>query len=306
MNVVFFGASAYGVKCLQAIIQIKEVVVVGVVTTPEEYTLTYNGGKDEKSMRNEAYGILNQICREHKIDCFQIEKMNESATYEMLRYWEPDLIVVSGWYHMIGKQIREIPKYGVVGLHASLLPKYRGGAPLVWQMINGEDKTGITLFYIEDGIDCGDIIASAEERIEETDTIATLYEKVGDRGIELLKTYLPLIAAGKAPRIKQDCLDDKDVWTQRKPEDGLIDWSKSPKEIERFVRAQTKPYPGAYTIINGKKVIIWDCTVKDGGGNKYIIRDLEFGVFLDLNNQFDNEKKKSRQYKTHSYAVNIA
>ena len=79
----------------------------------------------------------------------------------------------------------------------------------------------------------------------------------------MLKTYLPQIAHEKAPRIKQEQLDDTDIWPQRKPEDGLIDWSKSPKEIECFVRAQTKPYPGAYTVIDGKKVTIWDCSVEE-------------------------------------------
>ncbi len=268
MNVVFFTASAYGVKCLMSILKIKEIVVVGIVTTQAEFTLTYNDGKDNKRMKNEVLSELHQISDINGIECFEIQRMNSSDTYGVLKKWKPDLIVVSGWYHMIGETIREIPKYGVVGLHASLLPKYRGGAPLVWQMINGEDKAGITLFYIEEGIDSGDIIASAEETIEETDTIATLYEKVGSRGIELLKTYLPLIALDKAPRIKQDYSDEKDIWPQRKPEDGLIDWSKSPKEIERFVRAQTKPYPGAYAIIDDKKVIIWDCTVENiqGGG----------------------------------------
>lgn len=268
MRVVFMGASAYGLKCLNAIWAIKEVNVTGVVTTPKEFTLTYNAGKEHRFMKNEIYTDIMELCEKHNTDCFVIQKMNEQRTVDIIKEWEPDLIVVSGWYHMIGKAIRDIPSLGVVGLHSSLLPRYKGGAPLVWQMINGEKKAGITLFYIEQGVDSGDIIAQAEEAIDEQDTIGTLYEKIGIKGIELLQQYLPLIAAGKAPRIKQDKAYENDIWPQRKPEDGLIDWRKSPREIERFVRAQTKPYPGAYTIIEGKKVIIWDCTVIDEHNEK--------------------------------------
>lgn len=261
MRIVFFGASVYGLKCLKAILGIKEIDVVGIMTTPKEFVLTYNAGKDSRAMTNDIYAEIHQIGEQNNISIFVIEKMNESRTIDMLLEWEPDLIVVSGWYHMIGAKIRDIPQYGVVGLHSSLLPKYRGAAPLVWQMINGESKAGITLFYMDEGVDSGDIVAQAEEIIEETDTIGTLYEKVGNKGIELLEKYLPLIAQGNAPRIKQEHLDTK-VWPQRTPEDGLIDWSKTPKQIENFVRAQTKPYPGAYTFIDDKKVIIWDCTVE--------------------------------------------
>ena len=263
MRVSFLGASVYGVKCLKAVLKIVDLEIVGIMTTPKEFVLTYNAGKDSKTMKNDVYDEIYQIGKDNGIPVFVIEKMNEKRTVDILLGWEPELIVVSGWYHIIGAAIRNIPKYGVVGLHPSLLPKYRGGAPLVWQMINGENKAGITLFYMDQGVDSGDIIAQAEEIIEETDTIGTLYEKVGNSGIKLLEKYLPLIALGKAPRIKQEYLKDEDIWPQRRPEDGLIDWSKSPREIENFVRAQTKPYPGAYTIIDGKKVIIWDCTVED-------------------------------------------
>lgn len=263
MRVAFLGASAYGVKCLNAILRIEGLEVIGIMTTPEEYVLSYNSGQDSRVMKNDVYTEIHHIGMKEKIPVFVIGKMNDQRTIDTFWEWRPELIVVSGWYHIIGETIRGIPKYGVVGLHSSLLPKYRGAAPLVWQMINGESKTGITLFYMEQGIDSGDIIAQTEEVIEESDTIATLYEKVGNRGIELLEKYLPLIASGKAPRVKQEHLDDKDIWPQRKPEDGWIDWGKSPKEIENFVRAQTRPYPGAYTIINGKKVVIWDCTVEE-------------------------------------------
>lgn len=263
MRVVFLGASAYGVKCLQAVLKMAEPEIVGIMTTPREFVLTYNAGKDSRTMKNDVYEEIYQIGKDNKIPVFVISKMNEGRTVDMLLEWKPELIVVSGWYHIIGETIRNIPKHGVVGLHSSLLPKYRGAAPLVWQMINGENKAGITLFYMDQGVDSGDIIAQAEEIIEETDTIATLYEKIGNRGIELLEKYLPLIALGKAPRIKQEHLNDGDVWPQRRPEDGLIDWSRSPREIENFVRAQTKPYPGAYTVIDGKKVTIWDCTVEE-------------------------------------------
>lgn len=267
MKVVFMGASEYGLQCFLTIKSLKEIEVVGAVTTPEEYILKCEHGKKQKNMTNPVYGKLLAECRKMQIPTLVINKMNDATTLEILRKWNFDLIFVSGWYHIIGKEILEMPSRGVIGLHPSILPKYRGGAPLVWQMINGEEKAGISLFYFDEGVDSGDIIGQKEVDIDSKDTIKTLYGKIGKEGIQLIKEYLPLIAMGKAPRKKQENLDAADIWPQRSPEDGRINWEKSNKEIENFVRAQTKPYPGAFTIINGKKVIVWDCTVEDYDGD---------------------------------------
>jgi len=133
---------------------------------------------------------------------------------------------------------------------------------LVWALINGEHKTGITFFYFSDGVDNGDIIGQKEILIDENETIKTLLTKVEIESKFLLLEYIPLIAADKVKAGVQD-ESKATYYPKRSPEDGLIDWKKSPEEISRFIRAQTKPYPGAYTIIDNKKVILWDATIVD-------------------------------------------
>lgn len=261
MRCVFMVASKYGLKCFDAVRELGIIEVAGVITPKQEYELKY-GGKHSKEMKNEIYTDLLQRCNYFHIPFYAMDKMNDTSTEQKVMEWKAELIVVSGWYHLIGKKILNVPGKGVIGLHSSLLPKYRGGAPLVWQIINGEEFTGITLFYINDGaVDSGDIIGQRKIKIEYSDTIGTLYERVGEEGISLLRENLPLIALGKAPRMEQVGLSDKDIFPQRSPKDGLINWDKTSKQIYDFIRAQTKPYPGSFTYYMGYKVIIWSCKV---------------------------------------------
>jgi len=164
------------------------------------------------------------------------------------------MFVVAGWHHMVPKSwLDYAPAFG---LHASLLPDYSGGAPLVWAMINGEKETGIILFQFTDGVDNGPIIGQAKTQIREDETIATLYARIEELGLELLMQYLPELAAGKAKLESQD-ESKRHVFPQRGPEDGVIDWNWSARDIYNFVRAQTKPYPGAFTTWNGRQIKIW-------------------------------------------------
>lgn len=260
MKCVFMLASKYGMQCLDAVKDIQNVEIAGVLTPKQEYHLKYNGNQT-KVVKNEIFQELMQKCGQEDIPVYVMEKMNQPNTKRIIYEWNPELIIVSGWYHIIGKEILEIPEKGVIGLHAALLPRYRGGAPLVWQIINGEEYTGITLFYIGEGIDDGDIIAQKKVKIREDDTIDTLYSRVGEEGILLLKENLPLIFANHAPRKKQLDLCDSDIYPQRSPQDGIINWDSSSGDIYNFVRAQTKPYPGAFTYYKRYKIIIWLCEV---------------------------------------------
>ena len=257
------GASEFGYSCFKTLFDIEQVEVVGVLTTPASFELKYERGTKQRRMQNTVYEKLLHDCFDLGLACHVIDRINSIDSVRKVKELAPELIFVSGWYHIIGLDIIQSAPKGVVGLHSSLLPQYRGSAPLVWQIINGEKKAGISLFYFDEGVDSGDIIAQAEAVIEEYDTIKTLYEKVGGQGLKLMREYLPLIASGTAPRIPQANLSDDDIWPQRTEEDGLIDWNKSAREITDFVRAQTKPYPGAFTIINGKKITIWDCKIVD-------------------------------------------
>ena len=255
MNIVFFGATELGYKCCRLIIEKKLANVSGIFTIPREFNISYS----EKPVKNVNFADFHELGKEFGIPVTDVAG-NMGSYFEEIKKLAPELILVIGWYYMIPNEIRLIASKGCAGMHASLLPKYRGGAPLVWAMINGEGKTGLTFFYLSAGVDDGDIIAQHEIPINETDTIKDILDKVTDSALAITKEYVPLLAQGKAPRIKQD-ESKATVVPQRKPEDGEIDWSWDAKRIKDFIRAQTKPYPGAFTTINGKKIIIWDADI---------------------------------------------
>ena len=188
--------------------------------------------------------------------------VTESVYRPHLDRWRPDLILVLGWYYMLPREVRHKAALGCMGVHASLLPKYRGWAPISWAIINGETETGISLFHLEDEVDSGDIVAQKGFAIDHEDTCASVYEKAVEASIRVLRECLPQIAAGQAPRVVQNA-DEASYFPRRWPEDGLIDWTMSAKEIHDFIRAQTKPYPGAFTYVDGKKVTIWDADVAE-------------------------------------------
>ena len=255
MNLVFLGSSKFGLRCLNECLKFAEIKVVGVVTSPKEFSISYN----KSGVKNVLHAGVDSFASQHAIPFKIMESsMNEPCLLEEVSKWNPDIFLVVGWYHIVPKSwLRVAPAYG---LHASLLPNYSGGAPLVWAMINGETKTGITLFQMDAGVDSGPIVGFKEEQIGINDTIATLYQRIEERGLELLLESLPLFVSGEMKLQLQDESKRK-VMSQRSPKDGKIDWSMSSIFIDRFIRAQTRPYPGAFTFWEGEQVIIWDVSL---------------------------------------------
>jgi methionyl-tRNA formyltransferase len=233
--------------------------VIGIFTMPEEFHISYS----PVPVKNVMYRNFAELAEKHGVPLVLVKKkMGDDEYMETLRAWRADFCLALGWYYMVPARMRALFPKGVAGIHASLLPKYRGGAPLVWAIINGERKTGVSFFYLESGVDTGDIIAQKEIEITYDDTIKTAYEKATGAALEMLREYVPQIREGRAPRLPQDH-SAATQYPQRSPEDGLIDWGRSAEEIRNFIRAQTRPYPGAFTLIGGKKVTIWDADVSD-------------------------------------------
>lgn len=259
-KVAVLSSTAFGYQCLkEAILGTPGIQVVGILTTPPEINIPRWG----KPMIIKKHSIFDNFQLEAGCDVVVMrDKITTSYYLRYLEHWHPDLLLVLGWYYLIPRKVRESALLGCAGIHASLLPKYRGGAPIPWAIINGEKETGVTFFHMDDGVDSGDIIAQGSFAIEESDNCATVYEKATLASIKILREYLPRIAMGTAPRIPQN-QDKATYFPLRRPEDGLIDWSWSAKRIRDFVRAQTHPYPGAFTYIEGKKVIIWDAEVME-------------------------------------------
>jgi len=168
----------------------------------------------------------------------------------------PDFVFAAKWRTMVPRRVLERARRGFIIFHAALLPKYRGFAPLPWPIINREAKTGVTMFYAADAVDSGDIIDQHEIPLGPEVDVAMLEEAVADNVAAMLVENLPLLAEGTAPRTPQDqskatyC-----IW--RDPDDGEIDWSRSCEEIDALVRALTYPYPGAFTTLDGRKLVVW-------------------------------------------------
>ena len=258
MRIVFIGSTAFGLKCLEAIYDMCGMNVVGVVTNEQQFSISYNSN----GVKNVQHACFEDYSQANSIDCYTMrEKMTEHHLLKKMQDWDPDFIVVAGWYHMVPKIIRDIAPCG--GLHASLLPHYSGGAPLVWAIINGEKKTGVSFFLLDEGVDSGLIIGQKEESIAFEDTIDTLYKKIETRGIELLKEYLPQIADGSIKYLEQN-ESNRTVMPQRCPEDGEIDINMNAVDMYNFIRAQSSPYPGAFIkTSDGKKLIIEKARIEE-------------------------------------------
>jgi methionyl-tRNA formyltransferase len=257
-RIVFIGATVLGIRCVREAATASGCEVVGIITAPRRFRISYR----PEGVTNVLYADFTQYAAERRVPCVVMNgTMTDPEIVSVARNWRPNLFVVVGWYHMVPRLLREIAP--AVGLHASLLPDYSGGAPLVWAMINGERRTGITLFYLGDGVDDGPIVAQAAEDIHDTDTIATLYFRIEEKGVELLRTNLPKLARGEAMGIAQD-ESRRRVFPQRSPDDGRISWEWHAHKIYDFIRAQTRPYPGAFTLWRGEPLRIWTARVING------------------------------------------
>lgn len=256
-KIVFIGASRFGMKCLETVLSIRDIKVVGVVTAPKFFSISYS---PDRPVENVLHSDFYSVCKERGIDIYCLHKnMHESSLYEKMKEWNPDLILVVGWYHMIPKTIRDIPRLGTIGFHASELPRYRGGAPLVWAMIQGEKTAGLSLFFLEDGVDTGDLIAQESVPILFKYTIADLYAKIEEAGVRILKRDLVNYLEGRIIPYKQlPVTGIREKWPQRSPEDGKISWQMPVLELYNFIRAQTAPYPGAFTYCGTNKITVWE------------------------------------------------
>jgi methionyl-tRNA formyltransferase len=183
--------------------------------------------------------------------------VNDPATVERLRDLRPDTTFVVGWSQLLHRPVLEIPPHGTFGMHPTLLPRHRGRAPIPWTILMGLAKTGVTLFEIADHTaDSGPIVDQLEVSVAADEDAGTLYEKLADAHVEVVRRTVPLLLAGTAPRRPQDPRRAS-FWPKRTPADGLIDWDTRPAALDLWVRAQTRPYPGAFTFLGETKLVVW-------------------------------------------------
>jgi methionyl-tRNA formyltransferase len=175
----------------------------------------------------------------------------------VIRKLEPELVFVVGWSQIIHDPFIALASEGVFGMHPTLLPRHRGRAPIPWAILTGLARTGVTLFEIVDATpDSGSIIGQVTLDVAPDETATTLFARIADAHVELTRELLPQLLARMAPRIPQD-LSRASSWPRRTPADGIIDWETRAPYLYDWVRAQTRPYPGAFTFLGDEKVIVW-------------------------------------------------
>ena len=251
MRVIFMGTPDFAVGTLQALLQ-SEHEVVAVVTQP-----------DKPKGRGKAmqFTPVKEVAAEAGIPVLQPKKVREEAVVEELRSYHPDVIVVVAFGQLIPKSILEMPKYGCVNVHASLLPKYRGAAPIQWAVIDGEEKSGVTTMQMDEGLDTGDMLLTEEVTLDPEETGGSLFDKLSQVGAQLLlKTLDALENAAVTPQ-KQPAESTTAYADMLNKKMGEIDWSQSAVQIERLVRG-LNPWPSAYTHLAGKTLKIWKAAVR--------------------------------------------
>lgn len=267
-SIVFMGTPAFSAPVLRMLVE-EGYNVLAVVTQPDrpvgrKKVLTPPPVKEE-ALR-------------HKIEVLQPEKLTGSAELKRLQELNPDLIVTAAFGQLLSEEVLTIPQLGAINVHASLLPKYRGGAPIHQAVLDGEEKTGVTIMYMVKKLDAGDIISQVEVPITEQDTTGTLFDKLSAAGTALLKETLPSIVAGTNARTPQD--PDQVTFARNiSREQERIDWAKPAREVFNQIRG-LNPWPGAYTTFDEASFKIW--SAREVNGNSHAVP----GEIIDTTGRF--------------------
>ena len=249
LRTIFMGTPEFAVPSLEALLD--KVELIAVVTQPDRPK-----GRGHKLTPSpvKTWAI------EHNIKVLQPEKIKTEEFTNKLEELKPDLIIVVAFGQILSQRILDLPKYGCINVHASLLPRYRGAAPIEWSIINGETKTGVTTMMMDAGLDTGDMLIKREVEIDENMILPELHDKLKVLGAEALLETIDKLIDGTLMRHKQDDSQSNYAPMLTK-ETGLIDWNKPARDIHNLVRGL---YGGAYTIIDGQKYKIWRTQIVDG------------------------------------------
>lgn len=250
MRILFMGTAELACPCLEAAAHLAGHEVVGVITQPDRPK-----GRDLKA----APPPVKVTAEKLGLPVHQPLKMREPAAINLVRACNADLIVMVAYGQILPKTVLEIPPRGCVNVHASLLPRWRGAAPIQYAIFHGDRETGVTTIFVDEHMDTGDIILQRTEPIQPDDTSATLHDRLAKLGATLLVETVQLLSSGRAPRVKQD--ETQATYANKlTKEDGRIDWTKPAVHIERQIRA-FDPWPGAYTFLGDTMLKIWKAEV---------------------------------------------
>lgn len=244
-DIVFMGTPEFAVPSLELLIK-HDYPVAGVITQP-----------DRPKGRGRIFtpSPIKIVAERHEMAVFQPEKVKHSGFLDLFKNLSPDLVVVAAFGQILPPEILEIVPMGCINVHPSLLPRYRGAAPINWSLIRGETKTGVTIMRMDEGLDTGDILTQKETIIEPDETFGMLHDRLAKMGAKLLLKTIEMMRHGAVRRIPQD--DSSATYAPRlKKEDGCIRWDCDVNSIVNLIRGLS-PVPCAYTFFNGKKMKIY-------------------------------------------------
>ncbi|WP_455104733.1 methionyl-tRNA formyltransferase [Peptostreptococcus sp.] len=252
MRIVFMGTPEIAVPSLERLISDGH-DLCAVVTQPDRPK-----GRGKKL----AFSPVKEAAMRHELEILQPEKASQLDFLDRLRELNPDLIVVIAFGQILRKEVLDLPKYGCVNVHVSLLPKYRGAAPINWAIINGEEKTGVTTMFMDEGLDTGDIIKTREFSLDDEINAGQLHDIMMEEGADVLSQTVKAIEDGTAERIRQN--DDESTYAPMMDRNlGHIDFKKSAVSIHNLVRG-TVPWPGAWCESPYGKIKIWKTRIGQG------------------------------------------
>lgn len=304
MKVIFVGTPAFAVSCLEILKDIDFLEIKAVVTHPD---------KPKGRHLVVTPPPVKLSAQKYNLPLYQPERVSSSLFIQELKKIECDLIIIVSFGEILSKDVLNIPKLGCINVHSSLLPKYRGAAPVSWALLNGETKTGVTTFWLTEKMDRGDVILQKEVQILKDDNKGSLEEKLSHTGAELLKETVIKIHDGSALRIPQD--ERQATYTKKiNKNDGLIDWKQTAENIHNKIRAMN-PWPGAYTFIEGVRVEIWESEVssengKENAGTVVLMDERGIGIstgqgiLIAKELQAEGKKKIKAKDFVHGYRIN--
>lgn len=270
MNIVFMGTPAFAVPSLEMLLS-EGYRVVAVVTQPDR-------PQGRKKVLTPT--PVKEAALRHGIPVLQPQRLRSPEAVAELAKYEPDMIITAAYGQILPKSVLDMPRLGCLNVHGSLLPAYRGGAPIQRCIINGEKVTGITLMYMAEGLDTGDMIAKLEVAIAEEDTAGSLFEKLSVAGAELLKQQLPRLTQGKVEAEPQNEAEATYAPNLTR-EDERIDWSRSSRDIYNQIRGLV-PFSGGFTLWNGEVFKVWATAKPEGAAGP---ADAAPGTVLELTEQ---------------------
>lgn len=254
MRAAWVSFDVIGRDCLEASAQ-AGAEIVAVVTLP--------GPLDSNRAGQCSFAA---VAGRHGARLIETADVNDPAAIAALREERPELVFVVGWSQLLRGELLSLAPAGVFGMHPTLLPRHRGRAPIPWALLSGLARTGVTLFEIlDETADSGAIVGQVAVPIEPDETATTLYAKLSRAHVELIAEHVPRLIDGTAARLPQDPRRAS-AWPRRTPADGIIDWDTRAPYLYDWVRAQTRPYPGAFTYLGDEKLVVWSARAVEGSG----------------------------------------